>query len=89
MNLCNLYHILSGLPWGTLPVLEVRPGKTGDSFVLAQAAAIGRFLAKKFGLDAKTEEDVAKCDEYVDALKDFGQGWYIRWIEFGYVKFCL
>ncbi|OXA38812.1 glutathione S-transferase 1 [Folsomia candida] len=68
----------SSLPWGTLPVLEVRPGKTGDSFVLAQAAAIGRFLAKKFGLDAKTEEDVAKCDEYVDALKDF-QLEFVTW----------
>ncbi|OXA38804.1 hematopoietic prostaglandin D synthase [Folsomia candida] len=61
----------SSLPWGTLPVLEVRSGKTGQPFVLAQAVAIGRFLAKKFGLDAKTEEDAAKGDEYVDALKDF------------------
>lgn len=66
-------HILA-LPWGTMPVLEVRPGKSGPSFVLAQVAAIGRYLAKKFNLDAKTEEDAAKCDEYVDALKDFAQG---------------
>ncbi|OXA38805.1 probable glutathione S-transferase 9 [Folsomia candida] len=68
----------SRLPWGTLPVLEVRPGKTEPSFVLAQVAAIGRFLAKKFGLDAKTEEDSAKYDEYVDALKDFQQE-FVTW----------
>ncbi|OXA54214.1 glutathione S-transferase 1 [Folsomia candida] len=65
------------LPWGTMPVLEVRPGKSGPSFVLAQVAAIGRYLAKKFNLDAKTEEDAAKCDEYVDALKDFAQEFII------------
>lgn len=54
-----------------MPVLEVRPGKSGPSFVLAQVTAIGRYPAKKINLGAKTDEHVVKGDECVDALKDF------------------
>jgi len=58
-------------PWGTLPVLDVTNSNTGKTFRLAQSATIARYLAKKNSLNGSGEEQSAKCDEYVDAVRDF------------------
>jgi len=59
-------EIKDNLPWGTLPVLEVNGVKIG------QSAAICRLLAHRFNLAGKDDIEKAKCDEYVDAIRDFG-----------------
>jgi len=56
-------------PWEVLPVLEV------DGHVISQSAAIGRFLARRFGFAGKDEFQDALCDELVDANKDLGIGY--------------
>jgi len=61
-----LYYI--ALPWGNLPVLEV------DGKRIAQSAAICRFLGKRLNLCGADEFEAAKCDEIVDAVRDFGNG---------------
>ncbi|OXA49471.1 hematopoietic prostaglandin D synthase [Folsomia candida] len=57
--------IKDNTPWGQVPVLEYK----GE--LLAQASAIARFVAKRFNLAGRDEFEAAKCDEYVDAMKDF------------------
>jgi len=58
--------IKNNLPWGTLPMLEVNGVKIG------QSSAICRLLAHRFNLAGKDDVEKAKCDEYVDAIRDFG-----------------
>jgi glutathione S-transferase len=38
--------------------------------MLTQSAAIGRYLAKKYGLIPDDSFDAARCDEIVNALDD-------------------
>jgi len=61
-----IIYIKNNLPWGTLPVLEVNGVKIG------QSSAICRLLAHRFNLAGKDDVEKAKCDEYVDAIRDFG-----------------
>ena len=51
-----------------MPVLKYK------DLELSQSVAIARFLAKKFDLVGANEQEAAKCDEIVDALKDFTNG---------------
>jgi len=51
--------------WGQVPELEV------DGVKLYQSSAIGRFLARKFGLAGKTEIEQAQVDSAVDAFMDY------------------
>jgi len=62
-------EIKDKLPWGQMPLLEVNGKK------LSQSSAIGRFIARKFKLAGADDFESAKCDEIVDAIKDFGQEW--------------
>ncbi|CAJ0567973.1 unnamed protein product, partial [Mesorhabditis spiculigera] len=52
------------MPFGQIPVLEV------DGMMIPQSAAIGRYVAKKFGLAGKTPTDQAWVDACVDQFKD-------------------
>lgn len=52
-----------------LPVLE-----DGEGRVISQHLAIIRYLATKFGLAGKTDYEMAKCDEYVEAAADVRNG---------------
>lgn len=54
--------------WGQVPVLEV------DGKQLAQASALNRYLARRFNLVGENEYESAKCDEFVDAIKDYISG---------------
>lgn len=47
-------------PFGQAPYLEVIDGS--NSFTLSQSKAIARYLARKFGLAGKTEEESAIID---------------------------
>ncbi|CAL8129918.1 unnamed protein product [Orchesella dallaii] len=49
-----------------LPILE----NLENGFKLGQSYAIARYLARKYNLAGKTEEEAAKCDEYADVVKD-------------------
>ncbi len=61
------------MPWGQIPVLELVQDD-GRQCQLAQSLTILRYLATKFGLCGKTEMEMAKCDEYIDAMSDFVKG---------------
>lgn len=63
----NSLHI--EYPWDVLPVLE-----DGEGRVISQHLAIIRYLATKFGLAGKTDYEMAKCDEYVEAAADVRNG---------------
>ena len=65
--ICNCRTKELGLPWGQIPILEV------DGKVYGQSNAIARYLAKKYNLVGKNEFESLKCDEIVDAFKDYGQ----------------
>ncbi|CAJ0953764.1 unnamed protein product, partial [Mesorhabditis belari] len=52
------------MPFGQVPVLEV------DGEMIPQSAAIGRFVARKFGLGGKTPAEEAWVDAIVDLFKD-------------------
>jgi len=54
-----------GLEWGQLPVLEI------DGVRKAQSYAICRFLAKKYNLAGKNETEEFRCDEIVEAVRDY------------------
>ena len=51
-----------------LPVLEVT--ENGKTTAIAQSHTIERFLAKRFGLDGKTEMEKAQCDMVVEQIRD-------------------
>ncbi|KAI6216976.1 Glutathione S-transferase protein [Aphelenchoides fujianensis] len=53
------------LPYGRLPVLTI-DGKT----ILAESAAIARYLAKQFGLAGKDDIEAAQIDGVADVQKD-------------------
>jgi len=52
-------------PWGNMPVLKE------DDFVLCQSHAIVRYLGHKYNLAGANLQENAKCDEYLDAVKDY------------------
>uniref|UniRef100_A0A915AGS2 glutathione transferase n=2 Tax=Parascaris univalens TaxID=6257 RepID=A0A915AGS2_PARUN len=52
-------------PFGQLPLLEV------DGEVIAQSAAIYRYLGRQFGLAGKTPMEEAQVDSIFDQFKDF------------------
>jgi len=58
-----LYH--QDYPWGNMPVLKE------DDFVLSQSHAIVRYLGLKYNLGGANAQENAKCDEYMDAVKDY------------------
>jgi len=51
-------------PYGKMPLLEWEGKKLSQSF------AIARFLAKQYKLNGVDDYESAKCDEYVDVVKD-------------------
>jgi len=53
-----------GMPFGTIPVLYV------DGKMLAQSAAIARYVAREVGIDGKTNLEKAQADMLVDGVKD-------------------
>jgi hypothetical protein len=67
-NLISFLNHFTEFPWGTVPVLKYK------DMELSQSMAIARFLARKFDLIGDNEQESAKCDEIVDALKDFTSG---------------
>jgi len=65
----------SKTPWGQVPLLEV------DGKLIAQASAINRFLARRFDLVGDNDFEAAKCDEFVDAIKDHLTDWQKLFLE--------
>lgn len=61
------FLIISGTPFGTVPILEVE-GKT-----IGQSNAIARYLAKKYNLAGKNEWESLECDILIDTLSDVKQ----------------
>jgi len=59
-------------PFGQLPVLEITDKSAGKTTQLAQSNAIGRALARKFGLAGKDDLEQALVDMYVDQVSDVG-----------------
>lgn len=53
------------MPMGQLPILEV------DGTVMYQSLAIGRFLAKKFGIAGNNDMESYQIDNAVDNINDF------------------
>uniref|UniRef100_A0A914V2Z8 glutathione transferase n=1 Tax=Plectus sambesii TaxID=2011161 RepID=A0A914V2Z8_9BILA len=60
-------QLKSNYPNGQVPVLEV------DGKVLAQTYAIGRFLAKQFGVAGKYDWEAAQADMHIYDLEDLWQ----------------
>nr|AYN44542.1 glutathione S-transferase S3 [Brachionus koreanus] len=58
----------SKAPFGQAPYLEITNGK--KTMILSQSVAIGRFLARKFGLAGKGDEEQAMVDMYGDQISD-------------------
>jgi len=58
------------LDYGQVPKLEYKGN------VIYQSRSIARFLAKEFGLAGKTNVEVAKADEVVDAITDLQNSAY-------------
>jgi glutathione S-transferase len=54
-----------GLEWGQVPLLEIDGEKKSQSY------AICRFLAKKFNLAGKNENEEFRADEIVEAVRDY------------------
>nr|AYN44477.1 glutathione S-transferase S4 [Brachionus calyciflorus] len=55
-------------PFGTLPYLEVTSGS--QKLVLTQSTSIARYLAKKFKLAGRNDEEAAIVDMYADQVSD-------------------
>jgi len=53
------------LEWGQVPVLDI------DGVRKSQSFAIARYLAKKYNLVGKNETEEFRCDEVVEAIRDF------------------
>lgn len=53
------------LEWGQVPVLEI------DGVRKFQSFAIARFLARKYNLVGKNETEEYRCEEIVEAIRDF------------------
>jgi len=53
------------LEWGQVPVLEI------DGVRKSQSFAIARYLARKYNLVGKNETEEFRCDEIVEAIRDF------------------
>ena len=60
------------MPFGQVPVLEVV--EHGNSWKLAQSAAIYRYLGHKFGFAGKNLEENATIDSYSDLINDMLAG---------------
>jgi len=58
-----------GLPWGSVPLLEIDGKKFG------QSVSFTRYLAKEFKLAGKDGFEEYKADEYVEGIRDFMQKW--------------
>jgi len=58
------------MPFLQVPVLEV------DGTLIPQSKAIGRYLARQFGLCGKNDIEAALCDGFVDQLDDVTEKWY-------------
>ena len=56
--------ILVAMPFGQMPLLEF------DGKKLHQSTSISRFLAKKVGLDGKTDFENFEIDSVVDTVTD-------------------
>ena len=56
--------IISAMPFGQIPVLEV------DGEQIAQSTSIARFLSKEFGLAGKDHLQQAQADMVVDTCND-------------------
>lgn len=56
------------MPLGQLPLLEY------NGLKLFQTVPICRYLAKKFKLDGKDDEDSVRCDIAVDTVQDLRSG---------------
>jgi len=59
-----------GLPWGVVPTLSIE-GK-----VFGECVPIARYLGKIYGFAGETELEQLKCDELVDAFKDYHKKWF-------------
>ncbi|XP_057338639.1 glutathione S-transferase-like [Microplitis mediator] len=57
-------EVKRSMPYGMLPVLEI------DGKPIAQSNAVGRFLARKYGLAGQNEWESMLCDVLVDTLGD-------------------
>jgi glutathione S-transferase len=64
-----LRNLELGVKWGHLPVLEF----DGRSF--SHSFAIGRYLARKYGLVGSDEFEEFKIDEYIDQMRDYFTKW--------------
>lgn len=59
------YDVELDLEWGQIPVLEI------DGVRKSQSFAIARYLAKKYNLAGNNEAEEFRCDEIVEAIRDF------------------
>jgi len=55
---------VAGMPYQQMPVLEV------DGHKISQSAAIFRYLAREFNLAGKTSLEIARTDEFYEAVMD-------------------
>ncbi|KAI1692289.1 putative glutathione S-transferase 6 [Ditylenchus destructor] len=58
----------ASMPYGNVPVLEV------DGIKITQSVAIARFLARRYGLAAKSDIESALLDSIADLHKDYHKG---------------
>ncbi len=82
LNLVILRSPPSATPFHSLPVL------TWDGEVIGQSMTIARFLAKKVGLDGKTDLEQAKCDAIVDQCVDVFPGMISKKMSTNMLRSC-
>lgn len=69
-----LYFLIKAMPLRQIPILEV------DGKILHQSFAICRYLARKVGLDGKTDLENLEIDSIVDTVYDFRQSkCFVSW----------
>jgi glutathione S-transferase len=61
------------MPWGCVPVLEWQTAD-GKCHQLSQSLAILRFLGRQFNRGGGDPLEMAKCEEYVQAMSDIVRG---------------